>query len=143
VLAPPAAAWAIDVSGALALTFSGVLSTFFNYSAMAYVNKRTSSVFVMSFYPLQSVFSPALSAIFLDEAILPSDIGGGLVVIAGLACCVAAQVMEGGGDVGGGSPAPFLEADRTEMDRSETDKYQLLASDASSDTPAAGSSAVL
>jgi len=141
VLAPPAKAWRVDVSGALALLFSGVMCSFFNYTAMAWINDRVNSVFVMSFYPLQSAFTPILSAMFLDEKILPSDIGGGLVVIAGLACCVAAQVIEGGGDHGGGSSAPFLGTDETETDKAAPPPpYQLLIAP---EAAAMGSSAVL
>ena len=47
--------WAITATGAGAIVYSGLLSSFFNYGTMAWVNARTSPLVVTAFYPLQSV----------------------------------------------------------------------------------------
>ena len=111
VAAPPAAAWAFSGVAFAGLCFSGVVTSFFNYSAMAWVNKRTSGVFVSCFFPLQSVLTPALAAAFLSAEVLPSDVGGGCVVVAGLACCVAAQVLGGGEGKAAAREEPLLGGD--------------------------------
>ncbi len=90
-----AAAWDIDGAAAGAILYSGLLSSFFAYAAMAYVNARMGPVTVMAFYPLQSVVTPVLSAIFLGSRVLAADIGGGAAIVAGLALCMWAKVAEG------------------------------------------------
>ena len=97
VAAPPAAAWSFTDVGAAGLVFSGVVTSFVNYAAMAWANKKTSGVFVSCFYPLQSFFTPALAALFLDANVMGSDVGGGIIVCLGLACCIAAQMLGGEG----------------------------------------------
>jgi drug/metabolite transporter (DMT)-like permease len=93
VAAPPASQWHLNAAGVGGVIFSGVLATFFNYAAMAWVNKRTEGVFVSSFFPLQSFLTPLLSTVILDAQIMPSDYAGGSVIVIGLACCIAAQML--------------------------------------------------
>lgn len=93
VAAPPAAQWHLNAAGVGGVLFSGVFATFFNYAAMAWVNKRTEGVFVSSFFPLQSFLTPLLSTLVLGAHITPSDYVGGCIIVGGLACCVAAQVI--------------------------------------------------
>ena len=109
VIAPPAAAWAVTPAGVGGLFFSGALSSFFNYWAMGWVNKRASPVLISAAYPLQSFFTPLLASILLGSEIFASDFAGGAVVILGLALCIRAQLLEGaaavgaaGGGAGGG-----------------------------------------
>jgi len=45
--------WEIPPAGVGAILYAGLLSSALNYSMMAWVNKRTSPVLVMAFYPLQ------------------------------------------------------------------------------------------
>jgi len=97
VIAPPAAAWAVTPAGVGGLFFSGSLATFFNYYAMAWVNKRASPILISAAYPLQSFFTPLLSTLMLGSEIFPTDFAGGAVVILGLALCIRAQMLEGGG----------------------------------------------
>jgi drug/metabolite transporter (DMT)-like permease len=94
VVAPPPEAWVVSSAGLGGLFFSGALSSFFNYWAMSWINKRTSPVLVSAAYPLQSFFVPLLSSVFLGAEIFPSDFAGGAVVIAGLALCIRAQMLE-------------------------------------------------
>lgn len=97
-----AQAWVVPASGWVAILYAGCLSSGFNYAAMAYVrlaapaeyctfnphpcrcqvNKRTSPVLVMSFYPAQSFFTPMLSYIFLGSVVSPEEgVGGGVIII--------------------------------------------------------------
>jgi len=92
VAAPPAAQWSLNAAGVGGVLFSGFFATFFNYAAMAWVNKRTEGVFVSAFFPLQSFLTPLLSTLVLGATIAPSDYAGGAVIAGGLACCIAAQV---------------------------------------------------
>ena len=92
--APPAAEWALTPTGTAGVLFSGVLSTFFNYSAMTWVNQRTTGVFVSSFFPLQSFLTPLLAALTLGARIFPADYAGGVVIMFGLGCCTAAQLLQ-------------------------------------------------
>jgi ABC-type Fe3+/spermidine/putrescine transport system ATPase subunit len=92
--APPAAEWALTPTGTAGVLFSGVLSTFFNYSAMSWVNQRTTGVFVSSFFPLQSFLTPLLAALTLGARIFPADYAGGVVIMFGLGCCTAAQLLQ-------------------------------------------------
>jgi drug/metabolite transporter (DMT)-like permease len=92
VAAPPAIQWHLNPAGVGGVIFAGVFSTFFNYAAMAWVNKRTEGVFVSSFSPLQSFLTPLLSTFVLGAHIMPSDYVGGTIIVGGLACCIAAQV---------------------------------------------------
>lgn len=93
VAAPPAAQWSLNAAGVGGVIFSGVLATFFNYAAMSWVNKRTEGVFVSSFFPLQSFLTPLLSTLMLGATITPTDYAGGVIITAGLACCLYAQVL--------------------------------------------------
>ena len=102
VVAPPASAWSVTPAGVGGLFFSGALSSFFNYFAMAWVNKRSSPVLVSAAYPLQSFFTPLLSSIVLGSELFASDFAGGAVVILGLGLCIRAQLMEGAAAQGGG-----------------------------------------
>jgi hypothetical protein len=90
------AAWAVDGATGAAILYSGLLSSFFAYGAMAFVNARMGPITVMAFYPLQSVLTPILCSIFLGSAVQPADIGGGAAIVAGLALCVWAKAAEGG-----------------------------------------------
>jgi len=118
--APPAAEWALTPTGTAGVLFSGVLATFFNYAAMAWVNARTTGVFVSSFFPLQSFLTPLLSALVLGARIFPSDYVGGAVIMCGLGCCTAAQLLQqqqlrkGGEDEDGGEARQALVGARAE-----------------------------
>ena len=88
--------WELSYAGVGAVLFSGILSSFFNYSAMAWANARIGPVLVMSFYPVQSVATPLLAYLFLGaEPLSPAAIGGGVGVVVGLALVLWAKYMEG------------------------------------------------
>jgi hypothetical protein len=79
------------------VVFSGALGSYFNYGAMAHVNAQTSPLLVMSFFPLQSLFTPLLAAAALGSAELGlGELVGGATVAAGLLLCVAGQALDGG-----------------------------------------------
>ena len=89
-----AASWQLPAEAIAAVVFAGVLSSFVNYSAMAWVNSITSPTLVMIFYPLQSFLSPLFASIFLHESISAVDYCGGAVIVFGLACCIYSTVLE-------------------------------------------------
>ena len=95
VAAADAAAWQLSGAALGGILFAGVLSSFVNYAAMAWVNSVTSPVLVMASYPLQSFLSPLFAAIFLDESIGAVDYVGGVIIVLGLAFCVYSTVLEG------------------------------------------------
>ena len=99
VAAADAAAWQLSGAAVGGILFAGVLSSFANYSAMAWVNSVTSPVLVMASYPLQSFLSPLFASIFLDESIGAVDYIGGVVIVLGLALCVYSTVLEGPDDL--------------------------------------------
>ena len=84
-----------------ALAFSSVFAAYFNYYAMAWVNSITAAWFVISFYPLQSILTTYLSALFLGTDVGPFDFLGGGVVILGLFFCIGGQILDGTGFVTG------------------------------------------
>lgn len=97
------AAWTITRSGVIAVCFSGILTSALNYSIMNRVNKATSPVFVMSFYPLQSVLTPLFAYAILGATVTSSEIGGGLIIISGLVCIVVVRWAESRKLSGGGA----------------------------------------
>lgn len=109
------AAWQISSSGVGAILYSGLLSSGLNYSLMAAVNQRTSPVFVMACYPLQSVLTPLLAWVLLGAPVSGNDIGGGIVICIGLALLLVARVKEHAslppaGGAPSTSPAPSTDA---------------------------------
>jgi drug/metabolite transporter (DMT)-like permease len=94
VAAADSASWQLSGAAVGGILFAGVLSSFANYSAMAWVNSVTSPVLVMSAYPLQSFLSPLFASIFLGEHIGAADYVGGTVIVVGLALCVYSTVLE-------------------------------------------------
>jgi len=94
VAAPLPSAWSVNSSGIAGLFFAGVLTSFFNYYAMAWINKRTSPVLISAGYTLQSFFTPLLSSLFLNADIYPDDYIGGIVIIIGLGFCIRAQLLQ-------------------------------------------------
>jgi drug/metabolite transporter (DMT)-like permease len=93
VAAPSPTSWVVSSAGLGGLFFSGVLTSFFNYYAMAWINKRTSPVLISAGYSLQSFFTPLLSALLLNSQIYVDDYVGGFIIIAGLALCIRAQLL--------------------------------------------------
>ena len=91
-----AADWVLTPTSVGALFFSGVLSSFFNYGAMAYVNGKTSPLVTMAFYPLQSFGTPLLSSLFLGYTLKTTDAIGGAVVVLGLFALLWGRHLEGG-----------------------------------------------
>ena len=89
------AGWAVSSTSLGALFYSGLLSSFFGYAAMAWVNARTSPVLVTAFYPLQSLMTPLLSSTFLGTTVLSEDIYGGAIVVLGLGLCIAGRLLDG------------------------------------------------
>jgi len=87
--------WGLNAETFGAIVYSGVLSSFFNYWMMAYVNARTSPIIVMAFYPLQAVLTPIFSAIFLGTTVGATDIIGGAIVVIGLGLCISGRQLEG------------------------------------------------
>ena len=90
-------AWQFSPITIGAIAFSGVVAAFFNYYAMAFVNNLTAAWFVMSFYPLQSIFTPYLSALFLGSTLGVAEYIGGAIVVLGLGCCIGGQLLDGSG----------------------------------------------
>lgn len=88
------AAWNISSSGVGAIIYSGLLSSAFNYTLMCWINKHTSPVMVMSFYPYQSICTPLLAWLFLGNTVSTSDAVGGFIIVCGLVCCVVARAYE-------------------------------------------------
>jgi hypothetical protein len=127
VIAPPAAAWEVTPAGVGGLFFSGALATFFNYLAMAWVNKRASPVIVSAAYPLQSFFTPLLSTLILGSEVYATDFAGGAVVILGLALCIRAQMLEeGGGGGGGGGGSASIGGGEAAKASPPSDAYEAL-----------------
>ena len=92
-----AAAWRVSPAAWGGIAFSGVFSSYFNYLAMAHVNSQASPLLVMSFYPLQSLFTPLLAAAALGSTELGlGELVGGATVALGLLLCVAGQALDGG-----------------------------------------------
>jgi drug/metabolite transporter (DMT)-like permease len=91
--------WRLDAVSAGAVAYSGLLGAFFNYAAMAYVNKRTSPVTVIAFYPLQSLLTPLFAALFLGADIATTDMVGGAIIVVGLLVCLAGMRTEEGGSM--------------------------------------------
>lgn len=97
-------AWQFSPITIGAIAFSGVVASFFNYYAMAFVNNKTAAWFVMAFYPLQSIFTPYLSALFLGSTLGAPEYIGGAVVVLGLGCCIGGQLLDGSGLQTGAQP---------------------------------------
>lgn len=115
-----AKAWTVPAAGWAAILYAGCLSSGFNYAAMAYVrdqgdagirsqqtprfrpssqvNRRTSPVLVMAFYPSQSLFTPLLSWALLGTGVSAEEGVGGAVIVVG-------EWGAHGGAHGGGQPA--------------------------------------
>jgi drug/metabolite transporter (DMT)-like permease len=93
-------AWDIDATAAAGILYSGALSAFFNYAAMAWVNARTSPVTVIAFYPLQSLLTPILASAFLKTPIATTDIVGGAIIVVGLFVCVWGMYAHGAPSTG-------------------------------------------
>lgn len=89
-----AAAWRVTPSGWGTILFAALFSSALNYSLMAWVNRRTSPLFVMAFYPLQSVATPVLAFFITGTPFVARDAGGGALVIAGLAVLIYARWLE-------------------------------------------------
>lgn len=139
--ATTATAWAVTPVGAGAVLFSGVFAAFFNYAAMAWVNARLGPVLVMSFYPLQSVLTPLLSAALLGTTVRRETAAGGAAIVAGLFCVLWAKHAEGDAPATG-----VVEADATAdaatvvLSRADVDA---LVSAASAGGDAAAAAAVI
>jgi len=88
------AAWHVSPAGIGAAFFAGIATSAFNYTAMNRVNKLTSPAFIMSFYPLQSILTPALALVLLGSPVRVQDVVGGLIIIAGLALLLATRWWE-------------------------------------------------
>jgi hypothetical protein len=88
-----ASAWKISATAAGAIFYAGVLNSFFNYSAMAFCNARTSPLIVTAFYPLQSILTPLLSSIFLGEEVSSADLAGGAIIVVGLFTCLYGRYL--------------------------------------------------
>ena len=102
--------WHIGPAGWTSICFSAFITSAFNYSLMAQINKITSPVLVMSFYPWQSICTPLLSMAILGAPLASSDAGGGFVICVGLLALAYARWREGGGAVGAHSlHAPLVE----------------------------------
>jgi len=125
VAAPPPASWSVNSAGIGGLFFSGILTSFFNYWAMAWINSKTSPVLISAGYTLQSFFTPLLSALLLNSQIYLDDYVGGFIIIIGLALCIRAQLLMNSSKtatpVGGQSDVvefdePLLEVDDKDKD---------------------------
>ena len=92
--------WHVGRDGWVSIFFSAFVTSSFNYALMAEVNRRTSPLTVMSFYPVQSFMTPILSAALLSAPLNNSDGIGGAVIVFGLFALAFARWREGG-DVGG------------------------------------------
>jgi drug/metabolite transporter (DMT)-like permease len=90
-------AWRISPTAAGAIVYAGVLNSFFNYSAMAFCNARTSPLVVTAFYPLQSILTPFLSSIFLGEDVTTADLYGGAIIVVGLFTCLYGRYLSEAG----------------------------------------------
>lgn len=88
------AAWHVSPAGIGAAFFAGIATSAFNYTAMNRVNKLTSPAFIMSFYPLQSLLTPALAMVLLGSPVRVADVVGGLIIIAGLGLLLATRWWE-------------------------------------------------
>jgi drug/metabolite transporter (DMT)-like permease len=92
-----ASLWSIGRDGWVSICFSAFVTSSFNYALMAEVNKRTSPLTVMSFYPVQSIMTPILSAALLSAPLNASDGFGGTVIVVGLFALAFARWRESGG----------------------------------------------
>lgn len=106
--------FALSSTGWLAIVYSALISSAFNYSLMAWVNKRTSPATVMSFYPIQSIATPVLSFAILGTPLASADAVGGVIIVCGLACLLYARLLQGGGS--GGAPPPVGAAAALSLD---------------------------
>jgi hypothetical protein len=88
------AAWHVSPAGIGAAFFAGIATSAFNYTAMNRVNQVTSPAFIMSFYPLQSLLTPALALAILGSPVRVQDVVGGLIIIAGLALLLTTRWWE-------------------------------------------------
>jgi drug/metabolite transporter (DMT)-like permease len=86
--------FSIGPSGWVAILYSALLSSAFNYTLMAAVNKHTSPLTVMSFYPWQSIATPTLSWLILGSPLKRDDAIGGTIIVCGLYLLTAARSQE-------------------------------------------------
>lgn len=87
-------AWKLSTSGWIAILYSSLVSSAFNYSLMAWVNSHSSPVVVMAFYPWQSIATPILAYIILGTPIEADDAMGGIIIILGLGLLMVARYRE-------------------------------------------------
>ena len=97
-----ASLWVIGPAGWRAICFSAFVTSAFNYVLMASINHVTSPLTVMSFYPVQSIATPLLSAAILGAPLAATDAGGGVVICIGLLLLSFARWREGSGGGGKG-----------------------------------------
>ena len=86
--------WKLAASGWLAIIYSSLISSAFNYSLMAWVNSHTSPVVVMAWYPWQSICTPILAYLILGTPMEADDALGGVIIIIGLSLLMAARYKE-------------------------------------------------
>jgi drug/metabolite transporter (DMT)-like permease len=100
---PSAASFNLNIatSGWIAIFYSSLVSSAFNYALMAWVNSRTSPALVMSFYPWQSIATPFLAWVIMGVPLHPEDAAGGAIIVLGLALLVYARYREGKAGAGG------------------------------------------
>jgi drug/metabolite transporter (DMT)-like permease len=87
--------WHIGPAGWKSILFSAFVTSSFNYALMAEINKVTSPLTVMSFYPWQSICTPLLSYSILGLPLAASDGMGGALICLGLFLLVLARWKEG------------------------------------------------
>jgi len=84
--------WRLPGSALVALAYVVLITSAFNYGALAWCNSQSSPVFVSAFYPLQLVFTSALAMTFLGESFGWREAIGALGVCAGLSLVTASRM---------------------------------------------------
>lgn len=86
--------WDINRDTALALVYCSVLSSAVNYFLMAFMNNRMNPVFTAAFFPLIGMSAVVMSYFFLGQVPTGRELGGGAVIILGLAAVLVAQYWQ-------------------------------------------------
>ena len=69
------------------------MTSAFNYALQAFANKHSSPTLVTAFFPMQIVFTAALSWAFLRIRPRAGDYAGAAMIVCGLACVTAGRVL--------------------------------------------------
>eukprot|EP00127_Corallochytrium_limacisporum_P001365 Clim_evm4s54 gene=Clim_evmTU4s54 len=83
--------WILNETGLWAVLYCGFGTSALNYTLLTWATKRTTAVFVTSFWPVQILASMILSILFLGYTLTYVDVVGTVLVVSGVASTVMAR----------------------------------------------------